>query len=786
MSTSAEAIGRGRPTFILWRHVIREILPPALLAFLIFTFLLLMRYLLQISRLWIQHGAELDTVLWSLVYSLPHIVVLTLPMGVLVGGLLAFGRMSSDFEIVAMRAQGLSLLNLVPPVLLFGALTWALNGYLFLVAMPWGNASLREIQWEVITQRAFSSEFEPRVFNEDFPDLVLYIEDIVDQGREWQGVFAAQTEQEPPTIIRAERAFPVIDEAERRTYLMLENGTIVSSATDPRDVTITRFGRQSLLVWSEDENSVLGEPGKDGRSMTLPELLEAIEARQATGDPAWDFLVEVHKKFSFPFACLIMALISLPLGASTQRQTTAFGFGIGTAVIMLYYFLTQYGEQMAEVGKVSPWLGMWAANIVLGSAAAVLMWMKTRERDLGIMRRLRPYWERAEDGTRDFLRQRVLHRPALSTSTRTRASFPRTLDRYVLRNYSSILMLAFGSLTAVWVIVDWLDKNAYVTYPEFIAQYMQYQIFEILFEVIPIAAVITVLATFSLMTKSNEVTAALAGGISLYRLLVPILIPALLLTGARYVLQDYVLPVTTRQAEEILWQMHPPEATGSLQQEQAWAFSEGRRVFHFADYSDTPPEFRGLQVYYLTAGRGGIARVEYANRATWDEASGQWQAHDGWRRHFVTEDGSEQLAANPLEEFKFSVLPVPERPSYFEQTPLQPKEMSTLELRRHIERLRERGYDTDRALVDYHLKIANPFVVLVMTLVGVPFAFRSGRQGALTGVGIAIALVIVYFIFFALFRALGYAGQLPPPLAAWAPHLLFLALAGFQALGLRS
>ena len=127
MSSHPEVIGRGRPTFILWRHVLREMLPPTLLAFLIFTFLLLMRYLLQISRLWIQHGAELETVLWSLVYSLPHIVVLTLPMGVLVGGLLAFGRMSSDFEIVALRAQGMSLLNLVTPVLFFGALSWALN-----------------------------------------------------------------------------------------------------------------------------------------------------------------------------------------------------------------------------------------------------------------------------------------------------------------------------------------------------------------------------------------------------------------------------------------------------------------------------------------------------------------------------------------------------------------------------------------------------------------------------------------------------------------------------------
>jgi LPS export ABC transporter permease LptG len=357
----------------------------------------------------------------------------------------------------------------------------------------------------------------------------------------------------------------------------------------------------------------------------------------------------------------------------------------------------------------------------------------------------------------------------------------------VLWNYSSVFALTFVALITVWLVIDWLDKASYVSDPSYLPSYMRYYVFEIIFDVIPIAAVITVLATFSLMSKRNEITAALAGGVSLYRLIVPIMLPALLLTGARYGLQDYVLPETTRLSAEVMEQMHPSGAGVALRGNLTWVFSEGRRVFHFADYSDSPtPEFRGLRVYYLTQGQGGIARMEYADRATWSDGALQWHGHDGWRRHFVAADGSDELAANPLEEFKFSVLPVAERPRYFESSPLQPNEVSTLELRQHIETLRERGYDTDRSLVDYNLKIANPFVVLVMTLVGLPFAFRSGRQGALTGVGVAIALVIVYFICFAVFRALGYAGQLPPPLAAWAPHLLFLALAGYQGLGLRS
>lgn len=787
MSSPAATLAFPRPAFILWRHVIRELVAPTALGFSLFTFLLLMRFLLEISQLWIQYGAELSMILWAIVYSLPHIVVLTLPMGLLLGGLIAFGRMSADFEVVALRALGVSLMHLVPPVLLFSVALWLLNTWLFMVAMPWGNQSLRELQWETITQRAFSQEVKPRVFHDNFPNMVLYVEDIVDQGREWRGVFAAQTERTPPAIVRAERAFPIIDEEERNTYLLLENATMVVPDEDPRNVTITRFAQQRLLVYSEARDSIIGTVGFDPRSMTLEQLREAIATRAAEGDPAYDLQVEVHKKYAFPFACVVLGLISLPLGISTQRQTTAIGFGIGTAVIVVYYFFAQNGEQQGDIGAIDPWLGMWAGNIVLGTAAALLLWKKSREADFGIARALRPHWERMVDAAAELVRRHVLHRrSAARPASGHRRGFPRLLDRYVLETYVAIYALAFVALVVVFVVGGWLDKASYVEHPELIPEYMRYYIWEIVFDVIPIAAVVTVLSTFSLMTKSNEVTAVLAGGVSLYRLVAPVLMPALLLSGVHYGLQDYVLPHTARLKDEVEQRMHPTGQPPTAQSEQTWVFSEGERVFHFADFVESPPEFRGLQVYYLGEGAVALARMEYADRAVWNASTSRWEGHDGWRRFFVGSGEADALAPTAPESFKFTVLPIEEQPSYFAGSPRQPQEMSTLELRRHVELLREQGYDDHRALVDLHLKLSFPALTFVMTLVGVPFAFRMGRQGALTGIAVAVGLVVVYWIAFGVFRALGYAGTLPPMLAAWAPHLLFFALAGYQALGLRT
>jgi len=780
MSSLAISVMRARPAFILWRHVILELLTPTALGFAVFTFLFLMRFLLRISQLWIVYGAELSTVLWAVVYSLPHIMVLTIPMGLLVGSLIAFGRMSADFEVVALRAAGVSLLHLLPPVLIASTVLWALTSWVYMVMMPWGNVSLMEMQWQTITQRAFSNEVKPRVFNEDFPNLVLYVEDIVDQGNEWRGVFAARTDSDPPTILRAEKAFPRVDDAGRRTFLEMINGVVIAAQPDPADVTVTAFESRSELVWSEDD-SLLGQVGKDGRSMTLAELRAAIAARHANGEPAWDLEVEVHKKFAFPFACLVMGIIALPLGISTQRQTTASGFAIGTLVIVVYYYFAQNGEQQADAGLIAPWIGVWAGNIVLSIAALVLLWKKSREVDFGIWRNIEPYWLQSWEWLRKFYVERVLHRATQRRRTRTGTSFPRTLDRLVMQNYLTIFALAFAAFIVIFTMGTWIDKASYVTNPDLIPEYLSYFVWEIVFDVTPMAAVVTVLAVFSLMAKHGEIVAALAGGVSLYRLMVPILVPALLLTVGQYALQEYVLPHTTQQAKAVQEAMHPSN-TVTLQQDQTWVFSEGGVVYHFAEFVEQGSQFLGLRVYYL-GDDNSIARMEFAEIAEW--RNGVWEARDGWRRYFVREGNT--IRPTPLEEFSFARMDHLERdPDYFRENELLPEQMTMVDLRAHIELLQDQGYETHRAKVDFHMKVATPSIVFVMTVVGVPFAFKMGRHGALTGVVVAVALVAVYWIAFAVFQALGYANQLPPPLAAWAPHLLFLSLGTYQAIGVRT
>jgi LPS export ABC transporter permease LptG len=340
----------------------------------------------------------------------------------------------------------------------------------------------------------------------------------------------------------------------------------------------------------------------------------------------------------------------------------------------------------------------------------------------------------------------------------------------------------------MWLVAEYseISDDVFASHAGFgsALQYLKFQIPFILSMVLPIATLMAILTTYSLMSKSSEVVAALSGGISLYRLALPILLPALLLTGANYALQDYILPSTNRRAAEIrdTWR-EDNRAQSYRPAGGTWVFGEHSRVFNYADYDPENMTFQGLYVFYLAEDKARLTRVEYAERVS--REGGQWLAHDGWRRYYRL-GAADSLPTQALEEFVLLPLPFPEEPDYFSTEKRGPEQMPAMELREYIAEMETQGFDAHRYRVDFHQKLAFPSVVLVLALVGIPFGFRMGKQGTLSGIGIALALAMIFWTLFVFFRALGYAEVLPPLLAAWTPHILFLALGGYLTLGLRS
>jgi len=796
VASSAHRFRAPSPTLVT--YVLRELAAPTLMGFGLFTFFMLMNVLLGLATMIIKDRVPAADVGLLFLYNVPHVIVLTVPMAVLVGGLLAFGRMSADSEIIALRSSGVSLYQLTLPILLVGLAATGITLYLTLVAMPWGNNATIQHQWRLINTRTLVGEIRPRVFETPFPNFTLWVDDVADDQQTWKRLLLVRTDVTPPQVLMAETARLRYSPETRETWLELENGYRYAGGGTAEESTVTAFiGHEVQLGRSLGDDDIKAVD-KSERMMDLGELREAIAERRAEDRPYNIFAVEIHKKFAIPAACLVMALIAVPLGASTRRHTKATGYLIAIGVIAVYYVFIDGGEKFADQGAISPWLGIWAANIVIGSAALLLLRNRAREKDYRVIDFLLSTLDRA--------RERVAHAwhswrgepvpsgegPERDPETQAPAAlqgrgFPRILDRYVLGQFARIFAMTLGGLMTIWIIGEYFeisdDFYAAGAGIGMIVQYFKFQLPFIVTMTVPVATILTVLIVFSLMSKQNEVVAVLAGGMSLFRLAAPVLIPAALLTVFQYSVSDYIAPYTNQRVEEIRSTVRGDNSYSLQPSGGTWMRGQGNHIFNYADYDPQGQAFQGLRIYYLDDSGWRLSRVDYANRAQWTD--GHWEITDGWRRHYIYDDDG-RITSPELQRMATDVFPIDEGPAYFDTEQRLPEQMSAAELSAYIENLEARGFDASKYKIDLQQKFAFPAVVFVMALVGIPFGFRMGRQGTLSGVAVALALTAMFWLTFVFFRALGAAETLPPVLAAWAPHLLFLALAGYITAGLRT
>ncbi|RPH55202.1 LPS export ABC transporter permease LptF, partial [bacterium] len=459
------------------RYILSEILGPLGLGFLVYTFILLLRFLFQSAEMIIRRGLPLSVVGELLVLTLPNIVVLTLPMSLLFGILIAVGRLSSDSELIAMRSSGISLLTLYRPILLLSAFFTVINTLLMIYALPWGNHSLQQLKLEIATQ-SVAQQVQPRVFYEEWPGKVVYVFEVPPGEDRWKGVFLAES---IPTsgdnqVTIADWGEVRVDPAGEQVILRLYNAIRHKVDLDAPDrYEISRHKRLDLVL--DDQFTTVQKAkisvSKSIRELTLDELEGVREDPTASDEQRNLALVEIHKKFSIPMACMVFGLFALPLGINNRRGGKASGFALSILVIVVYYVLLSNGEEAARFGKLPAWLGMWAPNLLLAVAGIFLLARRNRDKSLLISRVDR--WVREDVwGGLLFLkglgrearrerrqRQERRIRPARPRQPRMvfllprlRLAFPNILDRYVVRLFSMVFLLVALSGLSLHVVFD--------------------------------------------------------------------------------------------------------------------------------------------------------------------------------------------------------------------------------------------------------------------------------------------------------------------------------------------
>ena len=365
----------------LYAHILKELLSPFMLGLLIFTFILLTNRILKLMDLVVNKGIGLSEVIKLIVFLLPSFLVLTIPMSILLAILITLGRLSADGELLALKASGISLYQILVPFAALCFFGFVLTNSLTLFLLPSGNHAFRSHLFN-LSQRHSEANLQERIFNDDFAGLVIYINEIPGSGKPMSGLLIYdKRESGVPSLIIGEEGIIISDQNEMKVTLRLFNGSIHRSAKDFKSYQQATFKTydMNLQLSEEDEG---GDSDVSYNELDVKTLVGLAAERKKANKSAIKILTELHKRFAFPCACFMLGLAGIPLGAYRKKGSRSYGFVLCIVLIFLYYFFLNLGESMAKRGVLYPTLGIWMPNIILGLMGLYFLRVVGREKPL--------------------------------------------------------------------------------------------------------------------------------------------------------------------------------------------------------------------------------------------------------------------------------------------------------------------------------------------------------------------------------------------------------------------
>jgi LPS export ABC transporter permease LptF/LPS export ABC transporter permease LptG len=772
---------------ILTKYILREVITYAFLGGVLFTFVFFMKYLLTLLELAVRGSASLADIARVTAYLLPNLLTLTIPMAVLIGILLGLSRLAADSEITAMRACGMGVTSFIRIVAIFASIAWAAGLANTLYVAPHAASALLQFQQDNEKNAAAAFDVQPRVFDEeDIKNCVLYVQDVLPSPGSslLRHVFLAEdTKSGTPHIITADQAYVVSSPSQTPQMHLTDGSRHDISPTNPNQYDISTFSSSDVPIEAAPhEDAHITRKDTPIKALSTHELWRLMHG---PGDTR-PYSIELNSRFSFPAACFVLMLVGVPLGLSSNRGGKGTGFVLALSLVFLYYFLSEIGVALANQGKLPPVIGVWGANLLFTGAGVLLIQQLSRGgvalsvlsscgQAIGkLFRRLAPNKSQAfelplSSGFTQRMR-RLLH-----------IRFPLILDEYVMRSFVQNFVLVLLALSSLFVIFTFFEligdiiknKTPLVTVGEYLLNLIPF----ILYNVTPLCSLVAVLITFGALSRSSELTAMKATGMSLYRIITPVLLVAALLSVALFAFDEVYLPSANRRQEALRSVIKGKPAQTFYRPDRKWISGqnsgngEPARIFYYQYFDPYKNVFANLTVFEFQPGSFAIGRRIFATNVHWDEHVG-WEFENGWQRTF----SGETIAT--YQPFTLSTFPeIHEQPDYFKKEDRQAQEMSYVELDHYIDDLKQSGFDTLRLRVQLNRKLAYPLITLVMAILAIPFALSAGKKGSLAGMGVAIGVAIAYWVILGIFENLGNVNSLPAVLAAWSPDMLF-AMAG--------
>ncbi len=787
---------------LLSRTIFREVFVSATLGATLFTFIIFLQRARPLFEFLVRSPGPASQVAYLFALVLPQALPFTVPAGILFATLITVSRMSSDGEITAMRAAGVPGRRVVGPILAFGFIAVWVAAAASLWLTPWSIRERYRVENQLVNG-GLTADIQPRVFDEQFPNSVLYVTDVTTgaTGR-WKRIFmadvtppgnrapSAMERGDSPRITMASEALVAPDMSQHRLQLALKNGSTYEAGKDAADYHITMFptGDQILDAKKPEEiRAIRVAPEMD----TGPLYRQAYKDTTLDRTARLDARTELNQRFAMPLACLLMALIGVPLGITRRRAGKSAAVVLTVGIAFLYYMAMIGFIGFARQGAISAELAVWLPDVLLAAVGIFMVARLERAGDhdfIGMiaasLQALRPRAKVvAERPTTAPERNRVALERLRPRRVLTRISLlPQVIDGWVLSSflfYFVVLLVSFVMMTHVFTFFELLSDIVKNRIP--MSRVFTYHLFltpRLIYDLTPVGVLTAVLVTFGVLTKNNEVTAIKACGISVYRLTAPVLLAGLFLSCGLFAFDHYWVPEADRRQDAIRAEIKGRPAQTFLRPDRRWIYGLRDRVYYYRYFDASEQVMLGVNVYEIDLERFRLKRHISAERARWDRNTKAWVFENGWSR--------DMTASNVTRFDDFSgdtrtFLELEESPDYFVKEVKQSRQMNFRELAAYIAELKQSGFDTVALQVQFYKKFSVPLFALILAMVSIPFAFLAGNRGAMAGVGMSLGIYILYWSIGQVFEQVGNLSQLPAQVAAWSPDVVF-SLAGFYLL----
>lgn len=762
-------------SFKLFKYVLKEFIPYIFFSFLVLTILILAQQIGRQADILFSSAASFLISLQLIGCLLPSIIIITLPFALLIGSLMALNRLSSDSEIVAAKACGISLFTITLPIITTSLLGTVASLWLTTSLMPKSIQYAKELGNQVVMQ-GLIAPLKPRTFNTQFPDVLVYIRGIDRNTGDWIGVFLVRkTSHHDTLILTAQRGKLRLNQGTTTTLeVELINGLALQTEDgQPQKQSIVRFEQQSIRL-SENDPFI---SARINRNRSVQELtLSQLSNRSTQAETVTDrrqSRIEWHKRFALPLACLLLTIMAIPLGISGARHSgRAIAFTIGFALAIAYYIVLVAGQNLALSGTLIPWAGAWLSNFATIVTATLVSTSKPlfafRLPRFSIVPRITTPPSSKSTG--------YLRRKALSFRL-SRISFRIGLliDRLLVTEYSKYFALSLGVLVSTSLIFTLFD-----ILPSLIrsgmgfgygAGYLLFLAPQLIYLTSPFAILLSLLIVHGTLARSNQITALLASGQSILRLGLPFIVTTLFLMVGLFWLSEAVLPKTNREqdrrynrikgrnVEQVVTFADRKWTSSSEGHLYSYQFlSQDNILLNTTDYSFSDRD-------YL------LKNLVFASEATPINAT-TWAINQGWQF-----DLADPLNVRYLPITSQSVwLQVPEGAAAFSRLVNEATKMSFAELREYVSQLSKLGTPNASLRVELEKKKAFPLSCLTLIIMALPLLSINNRRSTLAGLGMSILIGFAFWITLSLFEASGKQSLLPVWLAAWGAHLVFLLL----------